>query len=123
MQLKFDESTSRFFDKLYSSRDVAKRRRKVMEALGAKPGERILDLGCGPGWYVAEIAEQVGPSGSVFGVDLSPHWLIGARNHCADYPNVAFHEVTPCTSPSRTASSTRPSPSRSWSTCPTPRRP
>lgn len=92
MQLKFDESTFRFFDKLYQSRDVAKRRRKVMEALGAQPGERILDLGCGPGWYVAEIAEQVGPRGSVFGVDLSSHWLLGAREHCKGLKNVDFHE-------------------------------
>jgi arsenite methyltransferase len=39
----------------YHARDVLRRRRLVRAALGAKPAERILDVGCGPGFYLAEL--------------------------------------------------------------------
>jgi arsenite methyltransferase len=35
----------------------------------ALPGERIIDIGCGPGFYVAELLDDVGPDGVVMGVD------------------------------------------------------
>lgn len=35
-------------------------------------GDRVLDLGCAPGSWTLYAAEQVGPGGSVVGVDLKP---------------------------------------------------
>ncbi|MBF0527679.1 MAG: RlmE family RNA methyltransferase [Deltaproteobacteria bacterium] len=35
-----------------------------------KPGTNVLDLGCSPGSWAKYAAEQVGPSGTVLGVDL-----------------------------------------------------
>ena len=49
------------------------------EALAAHPGERILDVGCGPGFYVTELLDQVGPDGSVVGVDVSPQMIAVAQ--------------------------------------------
>jgi demethylmenaquinone methyltransferase/2-methoxy-6-polyprenyl-1,4-benzoquinol methylase len=40
--------------------------------LAARPGERILDVGCGPGTALVELGRVVGPGGRVVGVDLSP---------------------------------------------------
>jgi ubiquinone/menaquinone biosynthesis C-methylase UbiE len=40
-------------------------------ALGPKPGERLLDLGCGAGDTSLDLARAVGPQGSVLGVDIS----------------------------------------------------
>src|SRR5215472_2535328 len=41
-----------------------------IEALGLKSGERVYHLGCGVGYYTAIIAEVVGPSGDVVGLEL-----------------------------------------------------
>lgn len=51
---------------------------QAWEHAGLRPGWRVLDVGCGPGWASMDMAEIVGPSGSVFGVDESDqyvHWF------------------------------------------------
>ncbi len=50
-------------------------------------------MGCGPGFYVAELLEEVGDGGSVVGVDNSPQMLAVARRRVEQHPNVAFHEA------------------------------
>jgi SAM-dependent methyltransferase len=71
-QLVFDDDLAHQLETLYRTGDVLRRRRLVGAALGAAPGERVLDVGCGPGFYVAELCEQVGATGAVVGVDASP---------------------------------------------------
>jgi arsenite methyltransferase len=44
----------------------------VRRALRAGPGERILDLGSGPGILACEVAREVEPGGTVTAVDISP---------------------------------------------------
>jgi SAM-dependent methyltransferase len=44
-----------------------------------KPGERIIDVGCGSGATSIAFAQKVGPSGHVFGVDVSGPMLARAR--------------------------------------------
>jgi ubiquinone/menaquinone biosynthesis C-methylase UbiE len=79
-ELEFDENTAKALEVIYGTRDVLRRRRLVQEALAAARGDRILDVGCGPGFYVAELLEQVGPDGHVCGVDPStPMRAIAAR--------------------------------------------
>jgi SAM-dependent methyltransferase len=92
-QLEFDEATARQLDGVYRTRDVRRRRQLVRDALGVAPGERVLDIGCGPGFYVAELLEQVGPDGSVVGVDSSPSMLAMAAHKSEGHDNVAFHEA------------------------------
>ena len=91
-QLQFDEATSRRIEAAYSSRDVLRRRALVREAVGARPGNRVLDVGCGPGFYVAETLEEVGPEGSVVGVDGSEAMLALAANRNQGAPNAEFVE-------------------------------
>ena len=45
--------------------------RWALDSCGFKPGERVLDLGCGCGATTLEIAKRVGPEGRVSGFDLS----------------------------------------------------
>jgi arsenite methyltransferase len=92
-QLVFDESLAEQLEVLYQTRDVLRRRALIREALDPQPGERILDVGCGPGFYVAELLEEVGPEGAVVGVDNSAAMLAVAAHRCQGRSNVAFHEA------------------------------
>ena len=44
----------------------------LIAELGPKPGERVLDIGCGTGRLGAYVADQVAPNGEVLGVDPLP---------------------------------------------------
>lgn len=92
-QLAFDDETGKQLEQLYQIRDAVHRRRLVRAALAAAPGERVLDVGCGPGFYCAELVEEVGPEGSVVGVDASPQMLRLAARRCEDRGNVVFHQA------------------------------
>jgi SAM-dependent methyltransferase len=63
-------------------------------ALGLKPGETALDLGSGGGIDVFLAAREVGPSGHVIGVDMTPQMLERARANAkkAGHANVEFRE-------------------------------
>ncbi len=50
-----------------------------LAALAPRPGERILDLGCGGGATTAKIVKAVGPQGMVTGIDISSDLLAVAR--------------------------------------------
>ena len=51
----------------------------VIEAAALRPGERVLDIGCGAGFTSLEAARAVGPRGHVLGVDISASMLEAAR--------------------------------------------
>lgn len=51
----------------------------AMQRAGAKPGDHVLDVGCGCGQTSLELAERVGPQGSVVGIDISQPMLTRAR--------------------------------------------
>ena len=91
-RLEFDDRVVKQLEEAYQKRDMRRRRRLVQEALGPAPGERILDVGCGPGLYVADLLDAVGPEGSVVGVDGSPASLAVAAARSQGRHNVAFHE-------------------------------
>lgn len=89
-QLDFDDNTARRFEEIYRSRDVRRRRLIATEALAARRGDRVVDIGCGPGFHVEELAEVVGQAGHVVGVDFSEAMLDSAARRNADRVNVEF---------------------------------
>jgi ubiquinone/menaquinone biosynthesis C-methylase UbiE len=55
-----------------------------MERARIAPGENILDVGCGCGQTSLQLAQRVGASGSVTGVDISAPMLARARERAAE---------------------------------------
>ena len=51
----------------------------LLAATAAKPGERIVDTGCGCGMLALALAKQVGPKGFVLGIDVSAAMLAVGR--------------------------------------------
>jgi ubiquinone/menaquinone biosynthesis C-methylase UbiE len=64
--------------------------RHLFTLAGIRPGMRVLDVGCGAGDVSLLIAELVGPTGSVIGVDADPVVLEVARERARGLPNVEF---------------------------------
>lgn len=55
------------------------------------PGENVLDIGCGPGRFAGVLADRVGPSGTVVGVDPSGPMIEYASTHAGRRSNCEFH--------------------------------
>jgi SAM-dependent methyltransferase len=68
--------------------------RAALKAAAARPGERIIDIGCGCGETTFALAQAAGPAGAVTGVDISRPMLDSARRQAASGPrNIAFLEA------------------------------
>jgi SAM-dependent methyltransferase len=67
---------------------VERRVRAVNDLLlagsGVKPGERVLEIGCGTGAFTIPLAEAVSEHGEVLGADISAAMLGGARKRLAE---------------------------------------
>ena len=63
-------------------------REHAIAALGVRPGQTVLDLGCGTGRNLPLLAEAVGEGGRVVGLDLSNGALAVARERVADLQQV-----------------------------------
>ncbi len=55
----------------------------LMEFLDLQEGQTVADLGCGSGYYTRRMAERVGPTGTVFAVDVQPEMLAILRENAA----------------------------------------
>ena len=56
-----------------------------LDRIGIKQGERLIDLGCGPGGVLHLLGKRVGPTGSVLGIERSPHFVELARRFVAGH--------------------------------------
>jgi len=45
---------------------------KLLNAAGLKPGQKVLEVGCGPGFFTIPAAKIVGKEGFVYAVDVHP---------------------------------------------------
>ncbi len=64
----------------------------ALDRLAPEAGESIIDIGCGGGTTLLQIAERVGASGRVLGVDVSRPLLGRARERTSHLPNVSVLE-------------------------------
>jgi ubiquinone/menaquinone biosynthesis C-methylase UbiE len=55
----------------------------TLDHIGVRPGERLLDVGSGPGRLAIPAAQRAGPHGSVTAVDVQPEMLARLRQRAA----------------------------------------
>ncbi len=67
-----DEFVQRFESE---ARDVFAKRQAITRAVALKPGDCVADIGAGTGLFTFLFAEQVGPSGTVYAVDIGPAFV------------------------------------------------
>jgi ubiquinone/menaquinone biosynthesis C-methylase UbiE len=82
----FGEEESRRVEAIYLTLDIVAQRARVLAALGLKSGERVVDLGCGPGLLAWEMAQQVGSAGEVQCLDASQSMVALATRRCSGQP-------------------------------------
>ena len=103
-QIAFDQRTAEQLEAMYRRRDVLRRRELVRDALACASGDRVIDVGCGPGFYVAELRDVVGPSGRIVGIDTSTAMLAVAARRSAGCDWVEFREAPATALPVESAS-------------------
>src|SRR5260370_1275777 len=64
-------------------RALAELTQSLLEFAAPQPGERVLDIGCGSGTTVIELAARVGSGGHVLGADVAQHSAARARERIA----------------------------------------
>jgi len=62
------------------TRRISAIRSRAIEALALRPGDTVLDAGCGTGWCLPRLAQLVGDTGTVIGFDPSPEMLAVAQS-------------------------------------------
>jgi arsenite methyltransferase len=69
--LMFTDAAARQLESLYMTRDIVSQRNATLKELNLCEGESVLDVGSGPGFLAESVADAVGTSGRVVGVDIS----------------------------------------------------
>lgn len=84
--------TPRFYD-LFAAVAFGGRRRSyraLLAAAGVRPGDRVLDVGCGPGYFARMLAVAAGPDGSAVGMDAAPEMVEYAARRARRIANCRF---------------------------------
>jgi len=64
-----------------------------LDRLGIKAGDRVLQVGTGSGYFTAILAELVGPSGRVLGLEVDAALATPAKQNLADWPRASVRLV------------------------------
>src|SRR5260370_2757877 len=69
--VEFANEAERQLEKTYLPGDIIAQRFETIRQLNLSDGERVLDIGCGPGYLCESMGEIVGRHGAVVGIDIS----------------------------------------------------
>ena len=90
--MKYDKAAAQNIESSYSTPDIARQRLQTLKALALNPREHVVDVGCGTGFLVSEMAAMVGNSGSLTGIDFSQDMLDVAIQRCESLPHVTLQQ-------------------------------
>lgn len=71
--------------------------RAAMDALAPRPGFRVVDIGCGAGATLLDLADRVAPDGRVTGIDPAPAVLAVARHRTRHRPEISLKKADAAT--------------------------
>jgi SAM-dependent methyltransferase len=91
-QLTFDAATARALEAIYLTPDVIAQRARVLDLLAPAAGERVLDVGVGPGLLAYDLARLVGEAGRMVGLDLAPAMVAAAAERLSGLPQATVRE-------------------------------
>ncbi|GAC1520568.1 MAG: class I SAM-dependent methyltransferase [Chloroflexota bacterium] len=74
----------RFMDEGHKLPAIQASKRLMLERIALAPGESVLDVGCGPGIDVLDMAEFIGPAGRLVGLDASEVMIAEARRRAEE---------------------------------------
>ena len=77
--MAFDAAAAARLDRAYSTPAIREQRARFRKVIAPGPGEVGLDVGCGPGHLVCELAREVAPGGRLCAIDTSKDMLDWAR--------------------------------------------
>jgi len=92
-KLYFDAIAAAQVQAVYATPDVAQTRAAAFRAANPRIGQSALDLGCGPGFLLRDLALAVGSAGSVIGVDTSEPMLEMAAQRCTGLSNIRLEKA------------------------------
>ena len=92
--IKYDKQAAKNIELSYNTPDITRQRLQTLQAISLNAGERVLDVGCGTGFLVRELAMLVGDTGYVLGIDNSEAMLDGGHERCADFPQIELQVAT-----------------------------
>jgi len=87
---QYDKDASNRLLAMYLTSDMVDQRNWILQALSLHHGDRVLDVGSGPGFLASAMGEVVGESGRVCGIDISEPLISMAKAYCAHQPWVDF---------------------------------
>ena len=75
--------------------------RPCLNRVGIRPGERVLELGPGPGAFTVEVARRTEPGGTLIAVDIQPKMIAAVERkvQAAGQTNVETHVADACNLP------------------------
>jgi len=90
--MQYDKDASDRLVAIYVAPDLVSQRNQVLQTFSLHQGDRVLDVGSGPGFLASAMGEVVGPLGWVCGVDVSEPLLTIAKKYCAHQSQIEFRQ-------------------------------
>ena len=92
MGVDFDSDLGKLQRLMAESIAGTTRRNEILNEMQIRPGEVIIDIGCGAGHLLPHLAKAVGNSGTVYGLDPSKAQLDQANQRCSEFDSVKLIE-------------------------------
>jgi ubiquinone/menaquinone biosynthesis C-methylase UbiE len=89
----WDLASATYYDALDRSRARTQLDELALRHLDLRPGEHVLDIGCGTGATLLALRDAVGADGRAVGVDYSPRMLARARGRADGAANVTVRRA------------------------------